>query len=530
MAKHKLWIAALLIAGWNLGCDDASSTASGSHPGDDSCQCTDSQVCVEDVCYDPKDLCNGIKCADSQECVDNVCTDSPGEPEPGEPEDKCGEQTCDETETCLNDTCVAKDKVCGNTVCLDIELCHNDSCVPKDKMCNAVVCKEDESCQTEICVPKDKVCGSQVCTDTQSCRDSQCVEQEKLCGTEVCTDAQICVTGQCIDNTRICGDAVCSASQVCHDGTCVAAAHICGESVCKDQQICVNDACQDPAPAQIQTVLEAAPVVSESGSSVQVSVSLTTQPTADVRLSILSDNTKELTVSPATMTFTPENWETPQVIEATGVDDPLIDGSVKSNIIIASASEDTAYAGLSRQIAITTEDDDEAKLLVTSTGMSLAENGDETAQFTVVLSAQPTAEVVISLASSDTSELTILGSDKLIFTADQWNTPQTVTLKPEDDSVADGIQPVFIKLTSESEDANFNLLEAETENYNITDDETPGVVITPSATTLTPDAAQIEVTISLTAPPVADVVVSLATTNETTAALAETTFTFTPDN
>lgn len=49
----------------------------------------------------------------------------------------------------------------------------------------------------------------------------------------------------------------------------------------------------------------------------------------------------------ASMTFTPTNWNTPQTVTITGVDDALVDGDVAYTIVIAAAtSTDPEYDGL----------------------------------------------------------------------------------------------------------------------------------------------------------------------------------------
>ena len=571
MNRQKFLIASLLIAGWSFGCGNDSASSSGIKG--DGCKCTGDQICVDKVCYDPSELCGGKKCGESQTCVEGVCKDNDGASELcdgkkcGESQtcvdgvckdndgaselcggkkcsdsqvckdDKCvekselcGDAVCKDSESCVNNSCAPKDKVCGESVCNDVEVCKDSVCVPKDKVCGESVCADSEACKDGSCVSKDKVCGANVCSESQTCRDNQCIDSEKICGADVCSDAQVCVTGQCIDKEKICGESVCSGSQVCHANACVASEQICGDAVCQDQQICTEGVCKDPEPAQILAILDGSAVVSEDGSTVQISVSLATKPESDVVITVASSNTNELAASPATLTFTPENWNTPQVIEAAGVDDHVIDGAVKSSLMLSSASEDADYEGLSKQIDITTEDNDSAGLVVISSGLSLAENGEETAQFTVALTAEPASDVVVSLESSDISELVVDGEASLTFTKDNWNTPQIVTVKPVDDDVADGVQSAFVKLTSASEDANFNLLEAQTEPYMITDNETPGVVISSSATTLTPAASEIEVSISLTAEPTSDVTVSLGTTNDNTESPAQNVFTFTTEN
>ena len=55
----------------------------------------------------------------------------------------------------------------------------------------------------------------------------------------------------------------------------------------------------------------------------------------------------------------------------------------------------------------------------------------------MVLTSQPTANVLIGLSSSDTTEGTV-NPVSLTFTPADWSTAQTVTIKGVDDANADG--------------------------------------------------------------------------------------------
>src|SRR5262245_33320214 len=102
-------------------------------------------------------------------------------------------------------------------------------------------------------------------------------------------------------------------------------------------------------------------VVSESGSTDTLLVSLTEAPTSNVVLNVASSDTGEATAAPATLTFTPANWNTAQTVTVTGVDDSVFDGDQPSTITISvdDALSDDAYDALPDQtVAVTTTDND----------------------------------------------------------------------------------------------------------------------------------------------------------------------------
>ena len=104
----------------------------------------------------------------------------------------------------------------------------------------------------------------------------------------------------------------------------------------------------------------------EDGTTATFTAVLDAAPTSDVVLDITSGDTGELTVSPSSVTFTAANWDTPQTITATGVDDSDQDGDLDVTITVAvdDANSDAAYAGISETITVTNEDNEPSRLII----------------------------------------------------------------------------------------------------------------------------------------------------------------------
>lgn len=103
--------------------------------------------------------------------------------------------------------------------------------------------------------------------------------------------------------------------------------------------------------------------VNESGTSDTFTIALTLAPTSNVVFNVSSSDIGEATVAPATVTFTPSNWETAQVVTVTGVNDTVVDGNQTSSITVSvnDAQSDNAFDHLPDQIvSVTTVDDDTA--------------------------------------------------------------------------------------------------------------------------------------------------------------------------
>jgi hypothetical protein len=96
--------------------------------------------------------------------------------------------------------------------------------------------------------------------------------------------------------------------------------------------------------------------VSESGSTYAFDLWLWSQPSSDAVLSIVSDDTGEMTVSPGTLTFTSSNWDTAQTVTVTGVDDTEDDGDQTTMVTVSGVGDGWLDDG--EIVAVITEDDD----------------------------------------------------------------------------------------------------------------------------------------------------------------------------
>jgi hypothetical protein len=99
-------------------------------------------------------------------------------------------------------------------------------------------------------------------------------------------------------------------------------------------------------PAGVNITIGTEPQTTEEGGTEVFSVSLEAKPRADVTISMASDNTNEGTLSESSLTFTEVNWETPQAVTVSGVDDAIEDGDQTYNILFSVASTDPEYEGL----------------------------------------------------------------------------------------------------------------------------------------------------------------------------------------
>lgn len=85
---------------------------------------------------------------------------------------------------------------------------------------------------------------------------------------------------------------------------------------------------------------------SENLTSTTFTVVLNSAPSADVTIAIESSDTTEGTVTPAKLTFTPNNWNTAQTVTVRGIDDSEVDGDVGYDIGVTVQSTDAFYNGM----------------------------------------------------------------------------------------------------------------------------------------------------------------------------------------
>ncbi|MEG5098027.1 FG-GAP-like repeat-containing protein, partial [Microcoleus sp. B13-B4] len=148
------------------------------------------------------------------------------------------------------------------------------------------------------------------------------------------------------------------------------------------------------------TITPTSTTATEGGTTGNYTVVLTSQPTADVSLAI--SNTAQTATSAPTLTFNSINWNTPQTVTVTAVNDNSVEGNHTGTITHTATSTDTNYNSIAvAAVTANITDNDIAGVTITPTSTTATE-GSTTGSYTVVLTSQPTADV--SLAISNTAQ------------------------------------------------------------------------------------------------------------------------------
>ncbi|MGK5094207.1 Calx-beta domain-containing protein [Deltaproteobacteria bacterium TL4] len=182
-------------------------------------------------------------------------------------------------------------------------------------------------------------------------------------------------------------------------------------------------------------------------------VKLTSEPTANVVIEVVTSDTTEGTVSPSSLTFTPTNWNANKTVTVTGVNDDVADGNqnymVQLTINSGNTMDTSGYASMNPDdVSLTNTDNDSPGFIISAISGNTTE-AIETATFTVKPS-EPTGNVVIDIVMSDTTE-GVVGPSSITISTSNWNTEQTVIVTGVDDDITDGNISYGIQLTINSD-------------------------------------------------------------------------------
>nr|WP_321357917.1 MBG domain-containing protein [uncultured Draconibacterium sp.] len=232
------------------------------------------------------------------------------------------------------------------------------------------------------------------------------------------------------------------------------------------------------------TISEDTLAFDENGGKGEFYVVLDAQPATNVVLDITSDDTNEATVNKAALTFTSANWNIPQTIRVTGVDDNTVKVDTATITISVNESSDATFAALANQsVEIILEDDDVAGFTLSESTLTIDEDA-ETDSFTVVLNTQPISDVVFDVLSDDDNEA-IVDNGTLTFTSGDWNTPQTVTVTGVNDEIdREDNATITISVNAASSDDTYDAEEDQTVAVALTDDDEVPTVSTTAASSV----------------------------------------------
>ncbi len=202
-------------------------------------------------------------------------------------------------------------------------------------------------------------------------------------------------------------------------------------------------------------------VVTEGGEVDSYTVELSVAPTANVTVTIIPDG--QVTASAGTLTFTPSNWNLPQTVTLTAVDDALNESSPHAATINHAVGGSGIYGAISdRQIAVSVTDNDRPTVSVYPIGRATEGGANGTLRFVRAATLAAGGSQTVSFAAlggsglSLTSDITLSGGSATINTGAGTGTvtfPSNattvdVTVMANDDAVVESFESLTVTVTA----------------------------------------------------------------------------------
>ena len=264
--------------------------------------------------------------------------------------------------------------------------------------------------------------------------------------------------------------------------------------------------------AGITIVETSGTAVTEDGSVVDsYTIKLNSQPSANVTITATSSAATQMTVSSTSLTFTPYNWNIPQVVTVIPVVD-YIDQALTQSLTInhTSASSDTNYntgSTILASVQVTLTDTYTAGVIQNKLVVAVAESG-ATDTVSYSLTSKPTANVTITAVGSSSAGLSFSPS-AVTFTSSNWNILQLITITAIRDFIANGNRDEVFSHTLTTSASEYTATNAAEVRAHITDIvDVAGVTISKSTLSLTEGGASGTYTVVLNSKPTANVTIT----------------------
>lgn len=190
--------------------------------------------------------------------------------------------------------------------------------------------------------------------------------------------------------------------------------------------------------------------VAEGGKTDDVQFFLSTRPDTDVVVTI--DSNAQLSVSQNTFVFTPSNWNVPQSVAVTAIDDATVENNhnvnlqFRCNVGVGGSpllQGDARWLFVNPVVRFDIIDND-------GIGVEISESGGDTRTieggsggtnqdtYTVRLSKAPNGNVAVNCTTANSTAGQTVSPTLVTFTPANWNVPQTVTITATNDTSVEG--------------------------------------------------------------------------------------------
>ncbi|KAJ0409351.1 hypothetical protein ATCC90586_000973 [Pythium insidiosum] len=188
---------------------------------------------------------------------------------------------------------------------------------------------------------------------------------------------------------------------------------------------------------------------------------LVSAPLAPLTLSFSSSNEQKAVMQPSTLSFSPTDWDAPRQLRVQPIDNALEDADAAVVLRPTITTTDELYAAVSlSDIAVQVVNDDVSsvvayqKVVTTAPVLVVAEGRVFSDAYSIVLTAQPRADVTVTLTSSLTQ--LVVAPTTLTFTPTNWNVAVTVAVDADDNQIREFDHFGEIRHAVASADALYN--------------------------------------------------------------------------
>ena len=206
----------------------------------------------------------------------------------------------------------------------------------------------------------------------------------------------------------------------------------------------------------------------ENGGTASYRVRLTSQPMAQVSMTVESQDPAAVTVSPSMLMFDASNWNVDQVVTVRALDDRVASGD--RLVVIRHSAAGGGYDGVRiPEVSVTVLDDDVAGIEISATSVRVTESGaGSTVSWEVALQSRPVGDAVIAVRSGDETVVSVSPSS-LTFGPANWDQQQQVRVTAVNDDIDNasdrvthvehavtsgygGVAPVSVEVAVENDD------------------------------------------------------------------------------
>ena len=260
--------------------------------------------------------------------------------------------------------------------------------------------------------------------------------------------------------------------------------------------------------------------VTEGGATDTYDVVLDKQSSATVTITMGSG--ADATTTPSVLTFTTGNWDTPQTVTVTAVNDAIVEDGETETITHTPSGGGYDAVTIDDVVANVTDNDTASVTVTETSGSTAVTEGGATDTYDVVLDLEPSGTVTITIGSDSEANTS---PTVLTFTTGNWFTAQTVTVTAVDDGGVE-LSPESSTITHSASGGSYDGVSISNVVANVTDDDASVTVTETGGSTDVAEGGPTDTyDVVLDKAPVSTVTITVSADSQATTSAATLTFT-----